>query len=90
MVAELLRRHAFLLQEESTMTAKTKITTGPNDRPKDAIAQTGPGLPDDTSQPVEATDEQIRRAKESLRESPRQKLKREVEEEVDLSQKGAE
>lgn len=73
------------------MTARPKITTGPNDRPKDeTIAQTGPGLPDNTSQPVEATDEQIERAKESLRENPRQRLKREVEEEIDLTQKGAE
>lgn len=73
------------------MTARPKITTGLNDRPKDdTIAQTGPGLPDDTSRPVEATDEQIKRAKESLSESPRQKLKREVDEEIDLSQKGAE
>jgi hypothetical protein len=34
------------------MTAKT--STGPNARPKDeTIAQTGPGLPNDTSRPVE-------------------------------------
>ncbi|MGI6852382.1 hypothetical protein [Mesorhizobium sp. 1B3] len=73
------------------MTARPKITTGSNDRPKDdTIAQTGPGLPDDTSRPVEATDDQIKHAKESLRETPRQKLKREVDEEIELSQKGAE
>lgn len=73
------------------MTARSKITTGPNDRPKDeTIAQTGPGLPDDTSLPLDATDEQIERAKESLRENPREKLKHEVDEEIDLSQKGAE
>lgn len=73
------------------MTPKAKITTGSNDRPKDeTIAQTGTGLPDDTSRQVEATDEQVRRARESLDETPRQKLKREVEEELDFSQKGAE
>jgi len=37
----------------------TKITTGPNDAPKDAtIAQSAPGLPEDTSLPVEATEEE--------------------------------
>lgn len=40
----------------------SKITTGPNDAPKDAtIAQSGPGLPDDSSQPVEATEEKALR-----------------------------
>ncbi|NKQ83452.1 hypothetical protein [Rhizobium ruizarguesonis] len=39
----------------------SKITTGVNDAPKDAtIAQSGPGLPDDSSQPVEATEEEAR------------------------------
>ncbi|MDR7144945.1 hypothetical protein [Rhizobium sp. BE258] len=37
----------------------TKITTGPNDAPKDAtLAQSAPGLPEDTSLPVEATEEE--------------------------------
>ncbi|HWK66616.1 MAG TPA: hypothetical protein VNS34_16940 [Rhizobiaceae bacterium] len=73
------------------MTSKAKITTGSNDRPKDeTIAQTGSGFPDDTSSPVEVSDQQIKRAEESLRENPRQKLEREVQEKTDLSEKGAE
>jgi hypothetical protein len=45
----------------------TKITTGPNDAPKDAtIAQSGLGLPDDSSQPVEATEEEAHRIKAKL------------------------
>lgn len=62
------------------MADKLKITTGTNDRPKsETIAQTGEGLPDDSSQPVEATDDQIERAKRSLNDTSRKKLKGEAE-----------
>jgi hypothetical protein len=45
----------------------TKITTGLNDAPKEAtIAQSGPGLPDDSSQPVEATEEVALRLRSRL------------------------
>lgn len=45
----------------------SKITDGLNDRPKDAsIAQKGPGLPDDSRQTVEATDEQVVRVRAKL------------------------
>jgi hypothetical protein len=45
----------------------TKITTGFNDAPKEAtIAQSGPCLPDDSSQPVEATEEEALRIQSKL------------------------
>lgn len=44
------------------MADKPKLTTGTNDRPKhETIAQTGQGLPDDSSNPVDASAEQIAR-----------------------------
>ena len=46
----------------------TKVTTGANDRPKDeTIAQTGPGLPDDTTLPVDVSEEEVERAREKLK-----------------------
>ncbi|WP_410216282.1 hypothetical protein [Paracoccus sp. (in: a-proteobacteria)] len=49
------------------MTQDNKTTTGANDRPKDAsIAQTGPGLPDDSSMPVDADDQQLEAMRASL------------------------
>lgn len=51
------------------MDEKKKITTGANDRPRnETIAQSGPGLPDDSSQPPEASDEAVERARKSLGE----------------------
>ncbi|HEX5933695.1 MAG TPA: hypothetical protein VFY63_05985 [Pseudorhizobium sp.] len=45
----------------------TKHTDGLNDRAKDAtIAQSGPGVPDDTGSPIEVTDEQIARVRSKL------------------------
>jgi hypothetical protein len=45
----------------------SKITTGLNDRPVDAtIAQSGPGLPDDSGIPVEATEEEVLRIRAKL------------------------
>lgn len=47
------------------MTQKPKITTGPNDRPLDeTIGQTGEGLPDDSSRPVDVQEESVRRVGE--------------------------
>lgn len=44
-----------------------KITTGANDRPRDeTIAQTGPGLPDDSGQPIEADEADIEKVRERL------------------------
>ena len=43
-------------------------STGPNSRPRDeTIAQTGPGIPDDTSAPVEVTPEEEKRIEKSIR-----------------------
>jgi hypothetical protein len=54
------------------MDDKPKISTGPNDRPRnETIAGTGPGLPDDALAPGEAlpeppSDEAVERAKAAL------------------------
>lgn len=81
------------------MADKAKIMGGTNDRPKnDTIAQTGRGLPDDSSRPVEVDDATVRRARESLqknpgekaKEDPQEKLEREVDAEIRSSEKGAE
>ena len=54
------------------MEDKEKISTGPNDRPRnESIAGTGPGLPDDAlapgeELPVAPSDEDIERAKAAL------------------------
>ncbi|WP_127752494.1 hypothetical protein [Devosia sp. 1566] len=49
--------------------SSSKATTGANDRPKDeTIAQTGAGLPDDTSLPVDVSDEDVERARQKLTE----------------------
>ena len=51
---------------------KAKISTGPNERPRnESIAGTGPGIPDDARAPGEAlpeppTDEEVDRAAEAL------------------------
>lgn len=45
-----------------------KISNGPNARPKDeTIAQTGPGLPNDSSPPVEVDEEEAKRIEEKIR-----------------------
>jgi hypothetical protein len=55
------------------MDDKPKISTGPNDRPRnESIAGTGPGIPDDARGPGEEelpeapTDEEVERAKAAL------------------------
>ncbi|MFP3546812.1 hypothetical protein SB748_25590 [Rhizobium sp. SIMBA_035] len=46
----------------------SEMTDGANDRPTDATnAQSGAGLPDDCSQPLEAPKVEIERAQEQLR-----------------------
>jgi hypothetical protein len=68
-----------------------KISTGTNDRPVDSsIAQTGPGLPDDSSLPPDVSEEEIERVREKMVESPRDKLKREVSEAEKASELGSE
>ncbi|MFC7398711.1 hypothetical protein ACFQU1_16035 [Chelatococcus sp. GCM10030263] len=49
------------------MDKKPKITTGLNDRPRDeTISQTGAGLPDDTSHPVDVDDATVERVRRQL------------------------
>ena len=45
----------------------TKSTTGLNDRPKDeTIAQSVGGLPDDSGQPIEVSNEEVERVRSKL------------------------
>lgn len=49
------------------MNKDEKITEGLNDRPRnDTIGQTGPGIPDDSSEPIEVSDAAVERARDSL------------------------
>lgn len=67
----------------------SEITDGLNDRPKDAtIAQSGPGLPDDSSQPIKATDEEVERVRAKLQDGSREKVKKENDEQVEKPQSG--
>ncbi|KAA0685654.1 hypothetical protein DTW90_34890 [Neorhizobium sp. P12A] len=50
----------------------SKITNGPNDRPKDeSIAQSGPGIPDDRRAPVTASNKEIEEARRKLKSGDR-------------------
>ncbi|MBY2909873.1 hypothetical protein [Rhizobium leguminosarum] len=67
----------------------SKITEGLNDRPKDStIAQSGPGLPDDSGQPIEATDQKVERVREKFKGDARRKLQAEIDEQVEKPQRG--
>jgi hypothetical protein len=53
--------------EERTMAQNSKITTGPNDRPRnETIGQSGAGLPDDTGRPVDVDDAEVDRVRKAL------------------------
>lgn len=68
----------------------SKITDGLNDRPKDiTIGQSGPGLPDDSSQPIEVTDEEVERVRAKLENDTRAKVKKEIDEQVEQPQRGS-
>jgi len=70
----------------------TKITNGLNDRPKDTtIAQTGEGIPDDSGSPIEISDEEVEAVRQKLvgGEHAHEKLMEEVEEDIELPQKGS-
>ncbi|MCJ8517972.1 uncharacterized protein with von Willebrand factor type A (vWA) domain [Pseudorhizobium tarimense] len=68
-----------------------KITNGANDRPRnETIAQSGAGIPDDSSRPLEADDAEVDRVRDNLSgRSPRQQLKEEVREEIEKPQRGS-
>lgn len=66
-----------------------KTTTGANDRSRETtIAQTGPGIPDDTGAKAVIENEN-ERAKDN-REDPQRRLKKEVADEIEASKRGAE
>jgi hypothetical protein len=49
------------------MAQTPKITTGPNERARnDTIGQSGEGLPDDTSQPIDVDEAEVERIREKL------------------------
>jgi hypothetical protein len=75
--------------EDYAMTQKT--STGPNDRPRNApIGQTGAGLPDDSGSPVEISDEEVERVRQKLTgDTARNQLKQEVQDAIDLPEKGS-
>lgn len=73
---------------------KTKLTEGLNDRAKnETIAQTGAGLPDDTSRPPELDEEEAQQIEQKIRQmgagSAESRLKSEVQDEIDLPLKGS-
>ena len=73
------------------MPQRSKITTGPNDRPLDeSISQTAPGLPDDSSRSPEVDDEEVDRVRRKLADDPRARLKKEVDEAIKASERGSE
>ncbi|RFB85832.1 hypothetical protein B5K11_29545 [Rhizobium leguminosarum bv. trifolii] len=72
------------------MEKRAKISTGTNDRPtNETIAQSGPGIPDDSGPLVEPTEAEIERVKASLLRGRRNELKEELDEQTDLPQRGA-
>ncbi|MDK4718621.1 hypothetical protein PH552_04580 [Rhizobium sp. CNPSo 3968] len=71
--------------------ADKKLTTGLNDRPKDAsIGQTAEGFPDDSGRPVDVADEKIKATRNKLSDDPREKLLKEVRQQEDASRSGSE
>ncbi|RWP65277.1 hypothetical protein [Mesorhizobium sp.] len=55
------------------MAQKAKITTGTNDRPRnETIGQSGEGLPDDSSTPLEVDEAAVARGREQLQGEPGQ------------------
>jgi hypothetical protein len=70
--------------------SNAKLTDGLNDRLKDApIGQTGEGLPDDTSRPVDVDDNTINAVRKKLGNDPREDLLKEVKQEEDASRIGS-
>ncbi|RWX76707.1 hypothetical protein EPK99_13595 [Neorhizobium lilium] len=58
------------------MSKDDKITDGLNDRPRnETIGQSGPGIPDDSSEPIVVDDEAVERARQSLMKLDQRKAK---------------
>ena len=76
---------------------KAKLTQGANDRPKDAtIAHTGAGAPEDTGKPLDIDDDEAARIEQNIRDfgepdpgEAEKKLKREVQQDIELPLKGS-
>ncbi|WP_064685187.1 hypothetical protein [Rhizobium bangladeshense] len=72
------------------MDKRAKISTGINDRPRnETVTGCSPGIPYDSSQMVDLTNEEIRRTKASLLRDRLDDLKDKLDEQVDLPQRGA-
>jgi hypothetical protein len=70
--------------------AGKKISTGLNDRPKEAsIGQTAGGFPDDSGKPDDVNDEKIEATSKKLTDDPREKLLKEVRQQQDASRMGS-
>jgi len=68
----------------------SKITNGLNDRPMNVtIGRSAPGLPDDSSEPIEATKEEEERIRAKFEEDARAKVKKEIEEQIEKPQQGS-
>jgi hypothetical protein len=67
-----------------------KISTGLHDRSRDdTIAQSGPGIPDDSSKAVEVSDAEVEQVRSKLKDNARAKLLKEVDEQIDKPQRGS-
>ncbi|KPH05859.1 hypothetical protein CO657_35575 (plasmid) [Rhizobium acidisoli] len=72
------------------MNRRAKISTGTNARPRDeTIAESGPGIPDDSGRLVELTDAEIKRVEASLLLGRRDEPKDELDEQIELPQRGS-
>lgn len=72
------------------MDKRGKISTGTNDRPRnETIAESGPGIPDDSGRMVEVPDAEARRMKASLLRDRLDELKEKLDEETELPQRGS-
>lgn len=68
-----------------------KITDGLNDRPREAtVAQSGPGLPDDCSQPIEADEVEAEHIRAKLEGDVRAKMRKKIDEQVEKPRRGSE
>jgi hypothetical protein len=75
----------------------TKLTNGLNDRPKgETIAQTGTGIPDDTSRPPELDEEEADKIEQKIRamgtkggKEAQKNVQAQVQQDIDLPLKGS-
>lgn len=71
------------------MYRRAKISTGTNARPRDeTIAESGPGIPDDSGRLVELTDAEIKRVEASLLRGRRHEPNDGLDEQIELPRGG--